>query len=342
MIIFMCKEKSKVIQRTEKGAERGMKRLLKGKSQSQAVVLGRYDGQLKTQIWKSRYYYLMLLPAIVYVILFSYAPMYGLQIAFKNYKISLGVAASPWVGFKNFTDFFQSYYFVKLLKNTLVLSFYTLLVGFPIPIIIALILNEMKGKFKSVTQTILYAPHFISVVVLVSILNSMLSPSSGVVNTILEMLGMERNYFMANPNYFSHLYVWSGVWQGMGWSAIIYLAALAGVDVALHEAADIDGATRLQKIIYINIPVILPTIIIMLILQVGSIASVGYEKVYLMQNSMNIETAEIISTYVYKRGILNSNYSFSAAVGLFNNVVNVILVLLANKFSKKVTQTSLF
>lgn len=208
---------------------------------------------------------------------------------------------------------------------------------------IALILNEIKGKrFKSFTQTILYAPHFISVVVLVSILNAMLSPSQGVVNTILEMFGMERNYFMANPDYFPHLYVWSGVWQGMGWSAIIYLAALSGVDPTLLEAADMDGATRIQKIIHINIPVILPTIIIMLILRVGQIASVGYEKVYLMQNSMNVETAEIISTYVYKRGILNSNYSFSAAVGLFNNVVNVIMVLLANRVSKKVTETSLF
>ena len=300
------------------------------------------QNQLMTRIWKSRDYYLMLLPAIIYVILFNYAPMYGLQIAFKNYKVALGVAGSPWIGLRNFTDFFQSYYFVTLLKNTLLLSLYSLIVGFPIPIIIALILNEIKGKFKNVTQTILYAPHFISLVVLVSILNSMLSPSQGVVNTILEMLGLERNYFMANPNYFRHIYVWSGVWQGMGWGAIIYLAALSGVDPALHEAADIDGATRLQKIIHINIPVIMPTIIIMLILQMGKIASVGYEKVYLMQNSMNMETSEIISTYVYKRGILNSNYSFSAAVGLFNNVINVILVLIANQVSKKVSETSLF
>lgn len=300
------------------------------------------QNQLMTRIWKSRDYYLMLLPAIIYVILFNYAPMYGLQIAFKNYKVALGVAGSPWIGLRNFTDFFQSYYFVTLLKNTLLLSLYSLIVGFPIPIIIALILNEIKGKFKNVTQTILYAPHFISLVVLVSILNSMLSPSQGVVNTILEMLGLERNYFMANPSYFRHIYVWSGVWQGMGWGAIIYLAALSGVDPALHEAADIDGATRLQKIIHINIPVIMPTIIIMLILQMGKIASVGYEKVYLMQNSMNMETSEIISTYVYKRGILNSNYSFSAAVGLFNNVINVILVLIANQVSKKVSETSLF
>ena len=298
--------------------------------------------QTATRIWKHREYYLMLLPAVLYVALFCYAPMYGLQIAFKNYKVSLGVSGSPWIGFRNFTDFFQSYYFVTLLKNTLVLSLYALIVGFPIPIIIALIINEMKGRFKKVTQTVLYAPHFISLVVLVSILNSMLSPSQGVVNTILEMLGRERIYFMADPKYFRHLYVWSGVWQGMGWGAIIYLAALSGVDPVLHEAADIDGATRLQKILHINIPTILPTIIIMLILRMRQVISVGYEKVYLMQNSMNVETAEVISTYVYKRGILNSNYSFSAAVGLFNNVVNVILVLFANWISKKVSKTSLF
>lgn len=297
---------------------------------------------LGARVWKNRDYYIMLLPAVVYVIMFCYIPMYGLQIAFKNYKVSLGVAGSPWVGFRNFTDFFQSYYFGTLLKNTLILSFYALIVGFPIPIIVALVLNEMKGRFKKVTQTVLYAPHFISMVVLVSILNAMLSPSSGVVNTILEMLGMERNYFMANPDYFRHLYVWSGVWQGMGWGAIIYLAALSGVDPTLHEAADIDGATRLQKILHINIPTILPTIVIMLILRMGQIISVGYEKVYLMQNSMNIETAEVISTYVYKRGILNSNYSFLAAVDLFNNVVNVVMVLVANWISKKVSKTSLF
>lgn len=299
-------------------------------------------GKLMLKIRRNRDYYLMLLPALVYVALFCYAPMYGLQIAFKNYKMSLGVAGSPWVGFSNFIDFFNSYYFTTLIKNTLVLSLYGLIVGFPIPIVIALLLNELTGKFKKVTQTILYAPHFISLVVLVSTLSSMLSPSQGVVNTILEMLGFERNYFMANPDYFPHLYVWSGVWQGMGWSAIIYLAALSGIDPALYEAADIDGATRMQKIIHINIPALMPTIIIMLILRVGEIASVGYEKVYLMQNEMNISTAEVISTYVYKRGLINSNYSFAAAVDLFNNVINVTLVLIANKVSKMLSDTSLF
>ena len=296
----------------------------------------------KQRIWKSRYYYLMLLPAVVYVIIFCYVPMGGLQIAFKNYKVSLGMWDSKWIGFRNFTDFFTSYSFSQLMENTFVLSFYQILIGFPIPIIVALILNELKGTFKKTTQTILYAPHFISTVVLVGVMTTMFSPSQGVVNTLLEALGMERIYFMGEPQYFRHLYVWSGVWQSMGWSAIVYLAALAGVDPALHEAADIDGATRMQKILHINLPSIVPTIIIMLILRMGQIASIGYEKVYLMMNDLNVSKAEVISTYVYKRGIINNNYSFSTAIGLFNNVINVTMLLIANKISKKVSGSGLF
>jgi len=298
---------------------------------------------LMERMWKSRYYYLLLLPAVAYVLIFDYAPMYGLQIAFKNYKVSLGMAGSKWIGFRNFTDFFNSYSFPQLMKNTFVLSLYQIVIGFPIPIIVALVLNELKGAgFKKATQTILYAPHFISTVVLVGIIRTMFSPSQGAINTLLEAIGMERIYFMGDPKYFRHLYVWSGVWQGMGWGAIIYLAALAGVDPALHESADIDGATRMQKILHINIPTILPTIIIMLILRMGQIASIGYEKVYAMQNNLNVSTAEVISTYVYKRGLINNNYSFSTAVGLFNNVVNITMLLIANKFSKMVSETSLF
>ncbi|MBQ8230859.1 MAG: sugar ABC transporter permease [Lachnospiraceae bacterium] len=297
---------------------------------------------LKSRMWKSRYFYLMLLPAVAYVLIFNYAPMYGLQIAFKNYKVSLGMWNSPWIGFRNFTDFFNSYSFPQLMKNTFILSLYQILVGFPIPIIVALILNELKGGFKKATQTILYAPHFISTVVLVGIITTMFSPSQGVVNTLLDAIGMERIYFMGEAKYFRHMYVWSGVWQGMGWSAIVYLAALAGVDPALHEAADIDGATRMQKIIHINLPTIMPTIIIMLILRMGQIATVGYEKVYLMQNDLNVSTAEVISTYVYKRGLINLNYSFSTAMGLFNNVINVTMLLIANKVSKKVSGSGLF
>ena len=298
--------------------------------------------KLSTRMWKSRYYYLMFLPAIVYLIIFSYLPMYGLQIAFKNYRMSLGISDSPWIGFQHFVDFFNGYSFKDLLVNTFAISIYSIAAGFPIPIIAALILNELKGSYKKVVQTVLYAPHFISTVVLVGIMTTLLSPSHGVVNYILDALGMERIYFMADPGLFRHLYVWSGVWQGTGWGAIVYLAALAGVDPTLHEAAEIDGATRMQRIIHINIPTILPTIIIMLILRMGQIASVGYEKVYLMMNDMNVSTAEVISTYVYKRGLVNNNYSFAAAADLFNNVINVTMLLIANKISKKVSDTSLF
>lgn len=298
--------------------------------------------KLSTRMWRSRYYYLMLLPAIVYVIIFCYVPMYGLQIAFKNYKMSLGIVDSRWVGIQHFIDFFNGYSFESLITNTFAISIYDILVGFPIPIIVALILNELHGGYKKVVQTVLYAPHFISTVVLVGIMTTLLSPSHGVVNYILEAFGMETIYFMAEPGLFRHLYVWSGVWQEMGWGAIVYLAALSGVDPTLHEAAEIDGATRMQKIVHINIPTIMPTIIIMLILRMGQIASVGYEKVYLMMNDMNVSTAEVISTYVYKRGLVNNNYSFATAVGLFNNIVNVTMLLIANKISKKVSETSLF
>jgi putative aldouronate transport system permease protein len=292
--------------------------------------------------WKNREYYLLLIPALVYLIIFCYAPMYGIQIAFKTYRGSLGIAGSKWVGFKHFINFVTAFNFWTLVRNTLTLSLYSLLVTFPIPILLALIINELSPKFKKFSQTILYAPHFLSTVVLVGMMMVMFSKSSGVINTILEALGLERYYFFGEADAFRHLYVWSSVWQNMGWNAIIYIAALAGVDSGLHEAAEIDGASRIQRILHINIPCILPTIIIMLIMAVGNIASVGYEKAFLMQNDLNISVSEIISTYVYKRGIVQSNYSFSAAVGLFNNVINVIMIVIANAISRKVSETSLF
>ena len=297
---------------------------------------------LWAKIWKYRQYYILLLPAFIYVMVFNYAPLYGIQIAFKDYKGSLGIAGSRWIGFRNFIDFFNGYYFWDLIRNTLILSVYSLLVSFPIPIIVALILNEAKPKVKKFSQTVLYAPHFISMVVLVGMIGTMFSTSMGVVNTALEALGMERYYFLGEPAAFRHLYVWSGVWQNVGWNSIIYIAALSSVDPNLHEAAEIDGATRMQRIIHINLPTIMPTIIIMLIMAVGNIASVGYEKVYLLQNDLNIEVSEVISTYVYKRGIIGSNHSFSTAVGLFNNVINVVMLLIANTISKKFSETSLF
>lgn len=297
---------------------------------------------LGARIWKYRQYYLLLLPSFIYVMIFNYGPLYGVQIAFKDFKGSLGIWGSRWVGFRNFIDFFNGYYFWDLIKNTLVLSIYSLLVSFPIPIILALVLNEAGNKVKKTAQTILYAPHFISMVVLIGMIGTMFSTSMGVVNTALEALGMERYYFLGEPAAFRHLYVWSGVWQNMGWSSIIYIAALSSVDPNLHEAASIDGATRMQRIIHINLPTIMPTIIIMLIMAVGNIASVGHEKVYLLQNDLNVEVSEVISTYVYKRGIISANYSFSTAVGLFNNVINVVMLLIANTISKKYSETSLF
>jgi len=291
---------------------------------------------------KYRAYYIFLLPALVYVCIFCYGPIYGLQIAFKNYKPPLGIFRSPWVGMQHFIDFYKSYYFWRLIKNTFSISIYSLVVGFPIPILLALMLNEVRGKLKNVMQTIFYAPHFISIVVMVGMIGTMFSPSIGIVNTLLENLGFERIYFLALPKAFPHFYVWSGVWQQMGWNAVIYIAALSGVDPELHEAARIDGANLFQRIIYINLPSIKPTIVILFILSIGGLASVGYEKVYLLQNDLNIETSEVISTYVYKRGLINTNYSFSAAVGLFNNIINSILLVTANGISRKVNETSLF
>ena len=313
-----------------------------GLKKSDTAVLKPSKVKLSKRIWRHRQMYLMMLPAFLYVLIFCYGPMYGLQIAFKNYRMSLGVFNSPWVGFKHFENFFNSYSFWTLIKNTFALSIYSLVVGFPIPIIVALIINELKGRYKKTVQTVLYAPHFISTVVIVAMMMNMFSPSTGVVNHVLDSLGLEPIYFFGKPEYFRHLYVWSGVWKGMGWSAIVYLAALSGVDPCLHEAASIDGASRLQRILKINLPCILPTIIIMLILRMGDIASIGHEKVFLMQTSLNLDASEVISTFVYKRGIVNSNYSFSAAVGLFNNIINVTMVLISNKISKKFTESSLF
>jgi len=297
---------------------------------------------LGARMWKYRQLYLLLLPALIYVVIFSYGPMYGIQIAFKNYKGALGIWKSPWVGFKHFKDFFGGYYFWDLLKNTLLLSVYNLVANFPIPIVVALILNETGPKLKKTAQTILYAPHFISTVVLCGLIVTLFSKESGVVNTVLEALGLERIYFMGEPGAFRHLFVWSGVWQQMGWNAIIYIAALSAVDPSLHEAAAIDGATRMQRIIHINLPTIMPTIIITLIMAVGNIASVAYEKAFLLQTNLNVDVSEIISTYVYKRGIVDASYSFSTAVGLFNNIINIIMLCIANTISRKVSETSLF
>jgi putative aldouronate transport system permease protein len=297
----------------------------------------------RRRIWAHRQYYLLLLPAFAYVCIFNYAPLYGLQIAFKDFYGSLGIWGSPWVGLKNFNDFFSGFYFWRTLSNTVIISVYSLVVKFPLPIILALMINELKrGRYKKFVQTALYAPHFISVVVMVGILHTMLSPSIGVVNTVLEALGHERVYFMALPNLFRGIYVLSDAWQEMGWTAVIYIAALSGVDPELHESARIDGASRLQRIVHINLPCISVTIVLMLILSVGNLVNVGYEKIYLMQNMVNTEVSEVINTLVYKRGIVNNKLSFSAAVGFFNNAVNLILLFAANFVAGRLSKESLF
>ena len=303
----------------------------------------RAEREKKKSVWKNWQLYIMCLPAVIYFLIFAYKPMYGIIIAFKNYSMRKGIMGSPWIGFGNFERLFSSYWFPIILKNTLTLSGLTLILGFPIPILLALILNEVQNsRFRKGFQTISYAPHFISTVVLCCMLTLSLSPSSGVINRFITMLGGEHINFLQEPSMFKWVYVLSGVWQEMGWGSIIYFATLSGVDKALIEAADIDGASRLQKIWYINLPVLVPTILILLILNCGSLLSVGYEKVFLLQNPTNLSASEVISTFVYKSGLEKSDFSFGAAADLFNSVVNTIVLVLANTISKQTTKTSLF
>lgn len=287
--------------------------------------------------------YLLLAPVMVYFIVFHYVPMYGVQIAFKDFIATKGITGSPWVGMKHFERFYQSYYFWRLIKNTLGIGLYQLLVGFPVPILLALMINEIRGKwFKKTVQTVTYAPHFLSTVVMVGILVIFLSPDTGLINHLIRAFGGEPISFLTEPGWFKSLYVFSGVWQQMGWSSIIYLAALSGVDPQLHEAARVDGASRLQRIWHVNLPCIMPTIVILLILNTGSILSVGFEKVFLMQNDMNLESSDVFATYVYRSGLLGAQYSFSAAVGLFSNIVNFILLVSVNFIARKAGNTSLW
>ncbi|MFV0502401.1 MAG: ABC transporter permease [Lachnospirales bacterium] len=289
------------------------------------------------QLW------MLLLPAIFYVLIFCYQPMYGALIAFKDFDPRLGIMGSEWVGLKYFKQFFETSIFEKTFRNTILLSIYGLIWGFPIPIIFALLLNQIRNaKFKSFMQTITYAPNFISIVVLVGMVTLFLSSGSGFLTNIFEFFGAEDTLYLVRPEYFRTIYIASGIWQSMGFSSIVFVAALTGVSPEFHESAMIDGASILKRIWYVDIPTILPTIVIMLILAVGNILSVGYEKDYLLQNGMNLEVSEIISTYVYKVGIQSAQYSFATAVGLFNSVINLVLLILANFFAKKTTEIGLF
>ena len=295
------------------------------------------------RVAKSWQLYMLLLPALACIILFAYAPMYGVQIAFRDFKVNLGFFDSPWVGLKYFDQFVSLSNFGTLLKNTLLISVYSLLFGFPAPIILALLLNQLKmKKFKSFIQTVTYAPYFISTVVIVSMMSIFLQPSTGFINNIIVSLGNKPVAFMGRPEWFRFIYVLSGIWQGVGWGAIVYLASLGGVNPELYEAAMVDGASRLRRLWHIDIPCILPTVVIMFILQMGNLMNVGYEKAFLMQNAQNNQVSEIISTYVYKVGLLNGKYSFATAVGLFNSLINCVLVLSVNAISKRLTETSLW
>lgn len=287
--------------------------------------------------------YAMILPVAIYYIIFAYAPMYGIQLAFKDYQVKEGIMGSPWVGLEHFIRFFKSYNFGQLLKNTIGISVYSLLVGFPIPIIFALMLNYLRNKFlKKTVQMVSYAPYFISTVVMCGMIAIFMNPDTGILNVIRNFFGMESVDFLAKPEWFKDIYVWTGVWQGMGWSSIIYISALSGVDYQLHEAAIMDGATKIQRMIHVDLPSIRPTIIMLLILQIGSLMNVGFEKVFLLQNTLNKSAASVISTYTYEVGLINSDYGYSTAVGLFNSLINVILIVGANQICKKLADESLF
>ena len=284
----------------------------------------------------------MAIPVALYYIIFHYLPMYGTIIAFMDYRVANGIFASKWVGLENFREFFNSFYAWRVIRNTLLISIYSLIFSFPAPIILAILLNEVKNKyFKSTVQTITYLPHFISIIVICGMITDF-TMKDGLINDLVEFFGGERKNFLLDPSYFRGIYVVSGIWQGIGWGSILYLAALSGIDLSLYEAAKIDGAGRFRQFLNVTLPGILPTIVVMFILNVGKLMSVGSEKIILLYNEGTYETADVISSFVYRRGVLQADYSYSTAVGLFNSVINAILVVSANKLSSALTESSLW
>ena len=291
---------------------------------------------------ESRALYLLMLPSIIIFLLFTYYPMYGVIIAFKNFTPAEGIWGSEWVGLKNFIQYFNSYQFGLTIRNTIVISLYTILVTFPLPIALALMCNQIRAKkYKKFFQVSTYLPHFISTVVMCGMLILFLSPSTGIISKIVGLFGFELPNLMGSAAAFPHIYVWSEAWQHVGWDSILYIATLSSVDPSLYEAATMDGAGKWKKMLHIDVPALMPTVTIMLILRMGSVMSVGFEKVYLLQNTLNSSTRETISTYVYKMGLISNQYSLSSAIGLFNNVINLALLLLVNAISKKLSDTSL-
>ena len=298
--------------------------------------------RLARDLNKNKFRYLIILPVIAYYFIFCYKPMYGAIIAFKDYSPALGIMESPWVGFKHFLAFFDSFYFWRILKNTIVMSLASLIFGFPAPILLALLINEVTNRhYKKFVQTVSYIPHFISLVVVCSMIKEF-TMDSGIINDFLSLFGFDRVTMLNEKQYFVPIYVISNIWQQIGWDSIIYLAALTGVSKELYEAAELDGAGKLKQVFYVTLPGILPTIIIMLLLKIGNILNVGYEKVILLYNEATYETADVISSYVYRKGLQEFDWSFSTAVGLFNSVINFTLLIISNKISKKVSETSLW
>lgn len=301
-----------------------------------------YFGALGKNIVRHKYAYMMIVPVLAFYIIFMYVPMYGAIIAFKDYSPAMGIAGSPWVGLKHFVNFWNGIYFTRLLRNTLLISLYGLIFGFTIPILFALLLNELRSeKYKRLIQTVSYFPHFISLVVICGLVKTF-TLTDGIINDLIVLLGGERSSLLQRPELFRAIYTISGLWQNIGWDSIIYLAALAGIDTQLYEACEVDGGRKLAKMLHITIPGILPTIVIMFILRIGQLLNVGYEKIILLYNPFTYETADIISSFVYRKGLLELNYSFSTAIGLFNSVINFILLLSVNALSRKVGDASLW
>ncbi len=298
--------------------------------------------KVRTDWVRNRSLYILVLPVVVFYILFNYKPIYGAIIAFQDYTPRLGISGSEWVGLANFKRFFSDIYFGRLMRNTLLLSVYDIIFGFPAPIILALLLNEIHNRFfKNVTQTITYLPHFISMIVVCGMLTDF-SLSTGLFNDIIVFFGGERHPLLQDPSLYRMIYILSDIWQQVGWGTIIYLSALSGVDSQLYEAAQIDGANKWKQTLNVTLPGIAPTIITMFILKIGKLMSMGYEKTILLYNPSTYETADIISSYVYRIGLLEQDWSYSTAIGLFNSVINFVLLIVANKLSKKYSETSLW
>ncbi len=304
------------------------------------ALVSRSDLKLIRKNWEL---YLIVLLPVAYIIIFAYVPMYGAQLAFKDFDAGKGITGSPWVGLKHIITFFKSYYFVRVIRNTTLISLYGLAAGFPFPILLAIGLNEARNRaYVKTVQMVTYMPYFISTVVMVSMLVQLLDPRLGLVTKLLGALVSKPIQFMAKPSWIQSIYVWSGVWQGTGFASIIYLAALAAIDPTLYEASIVDGASKVQRIWHIDLPGILPTVVILLILNMGQVMNVGFEKIFLMQNDLNLSASEVIATYVYKVGLLGGDFSYSTAIGLFNSVVSFFFLLTANQLSKRLGGTSLW